>query len=253
MFVRSLDDIAPDEFSRWEFQCLDDRKFIAFRPAISEMQDYFRIRKYAESAVVYREGILCKNVYFVGSGRVRLRVRRDAQSDALVELLGTGDLFGNLGVESSAWMAESAIADPGAEIWTLESEVFQTLMGARPRLAQEVLQAQHERICQQRQRLSWLTTRDVPTRLILSIIELSERFGEAHPKTGERALSGLTQQDLAEYIGSVRTFISTIISDLRRAGVISLLGRTLYVQNRRRLYELAGLSMPEAEVEDALG
>lgn len=247
MFARPLEAISPDELSRWEFQCLDDRKFIASRPATSEMQDYFRIKTYAESGLIYREGNLCKNVYFIGSGRVRLRSRLEAQDDALVELLGTGDFLGNLGAQSASWMAESAIADPGTEIWTIESDVFQTLTGARQRLAQEVFQAQHERICQQRQRLFWLTTRDVPSRLILAIIELTERFGEANPKTGERALSGLTQQDLAEYIGSVRTFVSTILSDLRRAGVITLLGRTLYVQNRRRLYELAGMSIPTFE------
>lgn len=251
MFARSLESIAPDEFYRWEFQCLDDRKFIASRPATSEMQDYFRIKKYTESAAIYREGSLCKNVYFIGNGRVRLRSRLEAQGSALVEFLGTGDFLGNMGSQSATWLEESAFADPETEIWTIESDVFQTLMGARPKLSQEVFQAQQERILHQRQRLFWLTTRDVPSRLILALVDLTERFGEAHPKTGERALPGVTQQDLAEYIGSVRTFVSTIIGDLRRAGIITLLGRTIYVQDRRRLCELAGLSMPA--IDDTAG
>lgn len=246
MFARSLDDLSPEELSRWELKQLKDRRLIATRPATTELQDYFRIKRHQENSQIQRAGELCSEVHFVGQGRVRLRSKIEARGETLVELLGPGDFFGNLSAQSAVWMAEAAYADAGTEIWTLDAETFQTLLGARPKFAQEICQAQHERICHQRQRLSRFTTRDVPSRLMWALVDLCERFGVPHPTTGAIALTGLTQQDLAEYIGSVRTFVSSIIGDLKRSGIVTLIGHTLHVQNRRRLYELACISLPES-------
>lgn len=246
MFARSLDDLSPEELSRLELKNLKDQRLIANRPATTELQDYFRIKRHQENSLIQRAGELCSEVHFIGRGRVRLRSRIEARGEALVDLLGPGDFFGNLSVHSAIRGAESAYVDAGSEIWTLDAATFQTLLGARSKFAQEVCQAQHERVCHQRQRMSRLTTRDVPSRLMWALVDLCERFGVPHPTTGAIALSGMTQQDLAEYIGSVRTFVSSIVGDLKRSGIVTLIGHTLHVQNRCRLYELAEVELPEA-------
>lgn len=242
--LQSLETSFVQEFL-YDSSMLAKKKLFLSRPETCQMEDYFKIKFCPEKTVIYREGRTCKNVYFIASGRVRLKALVvEEQRDSLIEILGPGDFFGNLSDMDPTQMKESAIAAPETEIWSIESNIFQTLINTRPQLAQEIFQAQQERLCQQQRRLFWLTTREIPMRLNFALIDLSERFGEPSPKTGECVLMGISQLDLAEYVGSVRSFISRIVGDLRRAGIVTLLNRTLYIQNRRRLYEITGLPVP---------
>ena len=244
--TRSAQRKTEAELPYAELLCLEERKSVPGRPATSEMQDYFRIRRHVEPALLYQEGEPCGLVHLIASGRVRLTAKARGNESTLVELLGPGEFFGNLDGLADFRCVDSALVEPLSEIWTIDENLFQLLIHSRASVAQEFLHSLSARMMGQKRRLFWHANHDVPMRLARALVELTERFGVPHPKTGEYALPGISQQDLADYIGSVRTFISTILTDLRRAGIVTLLHRTLFIQNRRHLYEIAGLPMPAA-------
>ncbi|MDR0966923.1 MAG: Crp/Fnr family transcriptional regulator [Myxococcales bacterium] len=245
---KSLQAVSSEELPQEEPLSRTEKKLRAIRPITLGLEDYFKIKCHEEKAsTLYREGSSCQSVYFIASGCVRLkRIVVDAQTETLVDMLGPGDFCGNLSAEPAARMRESAIPAQGSEIWSIDATDFRRLLAVRPLFAQEFIQAQNDRLRHQQHRLFWITTRNAPFRLILAFIDMAERFGSPSHVTGEWSLQGISQADLAEYIGVVRNLVSRLTCDMRRAGIITTVGRTIYIPSRRRLYELAGMAVPDS-------
>ena len=79
----------------------------------------------------------------------------------------------------------------------------------------------------------------MPSRLADLLILLGETQGRRCPHGGEIDLQGITQQDLADLVGASRSFVSTLINRFKREGALSSVGRTLCLQDRRALEQIA--------------
>lgn len=211
---------------------------------VLDLRSSFQVVAFAHAEVVYRAGDSASRIFILRSGRVRLhRATEDssqpAGSGSLLSLLKAGDLFGDLLRPAGSVMNESAISVGESEAWSLESSELPALLDARPTLAIELLQALNERAHQLQKRVNALTFKEVPARLAEAILHLSETHGERCPHGSELDLRGVTQQDLADLVGASRSFVSTLINEMKRDGMLSNVGRTLCIRNRQMLAVLA--------------
>ncbi|HVE84467.1 MAG TPA: Crp/Fnr family transcriptional regulator MrpC, partial [Myxococcales bacterium] len=90
-----------------------------------------------------------------------------------------------------------------------------------------------------RQRVLGLTFKEVPARLADTLLALAEAHGERCPHGGETDLRGITQQDLADLVGASRSFVSTLINEMKRDGVLGNVGRILCVRDQKALRKIA--------------
>ena len=61
---------------------------------------------------------------------------------------------------------------------------------------------------------------------------------------GETDLRGITQQDLADLVGASRSFVSTLINEMKREGVLGNVGRILCVRDQKALRKIETLKAP---------
>lgn len=87
-------------------------------------------------------------------------------------------------------------------------------------------------------RLRGFAVQEVPARVAQAVVDLSRRLGVAEPD-GRRSVSGLTQQDLADLVGASRTFVSTVVNDLRRQGLLHGAPRTLAIADAEAVQRLS--------------
>jgi len=206
---------------------------------VIDFKGYFKVETYPHNSVIYRPGDSTDRVYLLKTGRVRLmRLGKNSQR-SVVSILRAGDLFGELFRPEGSLIEELAVAAGEAEIWSIEGRDFRAQLEARPTLALDVIKAYSERVRGLRQRVLGLTFKEVPARLAETLLILSEAHGERCPHGGETDLRGITQQDLADLVGASRSFVSTLINEMKRDGVLGNVGRILCVRDQKSLRKIA--------------
>jgi CRP-like cAMP-binding protein len=88
------------------------------------------------------------------------------------------------------------------------------------------------------ERLRLLCFENVEARLVGVLSDLATRLGEPcrHGSSG-RDLTCVTQEDLADLVGSSRAFVSTTLNRLKREGTLSSTGRLLCLHGLGRAPE----------------
>jgi CRP/FNR family transcriptional regulator, cyclic AMP receptor protein len=206
-----------------------------------DFKGYFKVETYPHNAVIYRPGDTTDRVYLVKTGRVRLlRIGKNG-SRSVVSILRPGDLFGELFRPDGTPVEELSLASGEAEVWSIEARDFRAQLEARPSLAIDVIRAYAERVRSLRRRVLGLTFKEVPARLADALLTLGEAHGERCPHGGEFDLRGITQQDLADLVGASRSFVSTLINEMKRDGVLGNVGRILCLKDQKALRKLAGV------------
>jgi CRP/FNR family transcriptional regulator, cyclic AMP receptor protein len=207
---------------------------------VVDFRGYFKVDVYPNNAMIYRAGEASDRVFLLKRGRVRLvRQGRDASRSALA-ILKAGDLFGEMTLgEGGAGSEELAIASGEAEVWSIGGNELKGLLVSRPSLAIDILRAQNDRIRTLRRRLSGVTFKEVPARLAETLLQLGEALGERCPHGGELDLRGVTQQDLADLVGASRSFVSTLINEMKRDGYLGNVGRVLCIRDTKALRKIA--------------
>jgi len=208
-------------------------------PDAIDFKGYFKVEGFPHNAVIYRPGDTSDRVYLLKAGRVRLmRLGKNSQR-SVVSILRPGDLFGELFRPEGTPIEELAVAAGEAEVWSIEGRDFRAQLEARPTLAVDVVRAYAERVRSLRKRVLGLTFKEVPARLAETILHLADAHGEPCPHGGEVDLRAVTQQDLADLVGASRSFVSTLVNEMKRDGLLGSVGRILCVKDRRALAKIA--------------
>ena len=206
---------------------------------VLDFKGYFKVETFPHNSIIYRPGDSTERVYLLKTGRVRLMRVGKNSSRSVVSILRAGDLFGELFRPEGSAVEELAIASGEAEVWSIEGRDFRAQLEARPPLAIDVIRAYADRVRGLRKRVLGLTFKEVPARLAETLLTLAEAHGERCPHGGETDLRGITQQDLADLVGASRSFVSTLINEMKRDGVLGNVGRILCVRDQKALRKLA--------------
>lgn len=208
---------------------------------LADMREAFEVVQLRDRAVLYEPGQLADRLYLVRSGRLRLVHAREGLSSTHA-FVSVGDVFGGDSVTANGTLGESAIASGEAEVWSFGIGLLPRLFDARPQLAVDLVRGLALRQRELSRRVEALATKEVPARLAGQLLALADALGEASTGGGSRDIRGVTQQDLADLVGASRSFISTLVNELRRDGVLGASGRTLVIRDVARLRTLAALN-----------
>lgn len=197
------------------------------------------MRTYPHQTVLYRPGDSVQSAFLIQSGRVRLLREGRTGRQAVFAILRPGDLFGDLLRPEGAVADEVAVASGELTVQVLESHALKSLLESDPALALELVRACADQLRALRARVLGLTFREVPARLAETLLAVAEAHGERCAHDGETDLRGITQQDLADLVGASRSFVSTLVNELKRDGVLGNVGRVLCIRDQKALRRLA--------------
>lgn len=180
-----------------------------------------------------------ERLYVVKRGRVRLyRLTPDGKQLTL-EILDKGRIVGRM-----AWLGQQ-LTDAYAEavedtlICSFTPQELQRLIDRFPSVGVNIIRYLSGRLAASEREREVMAFRSVEQRLAARLVELAERFGL--PADGGTAIDArLTQQELADMIGTSRETLATTIAALRSEDVLEMHNQRVVIRDIARLRDLAG-------------
>ena len=199
------------------------RKLDAFKDvAPSELENIIDLGTFVRFK--NREIILAENspgghVYFVVSGRVMIYKTSDDGKVKSLSVAKEGDLFGEMAIITSLPRSASAKAIGPVRLLKLEAEHFKRLLRDNSSVAMAVLASLCLRLRDTNNHIEVLFYQSVPERTVKALVMLAATG--ASPKR-KRCRLVLTQQELAELVGSAREVVNRTLQVLKKDGMLIL-------------------------------
>lgn len=178
---------------------------------------------------VFTEGEPGNDLYVVLAGKVKVVRKTPDGRETLIAVLGPTDMFGEL-----------ALFDPGPRTSTVATltEVHAVRMDRRalrawtaayPSMAERLLTMLARRLRRTNDTLCDLIFTDVPGRVAKQLLYLAQRFGGFGTEQTLSVVLNLTQEELAQLLGSSRETVNKALSDFTQRGWIRQEGKTLFI------------------------
>lgn len=189
-------------------------------------------------------------LHFLHRGRMKMLRFSEKGRVMILDVLDAGDVFGEMSVLDELGSGPTfAEALQVVEIETIPRFVVERTLKGRPALAIAMARLMGARRNRLERRLETHVFLRVPTRLAFLLLDLAERFGQAVPSLRMSSAGEarrfvldvpLSQQDLGNLIGASREIVSLTLSEFRRRGAVSKLGRRIVIEpDKLRLQALA--------------
>ncbi|TXK82679.1 Crp/Fnr family transcriptional regulator [Paenibacillus sp. N3.4] len=188
------------------FQALSEEDLLALAPLFKE-------RKVKKGDILFLEGDAGDELFLIKSGVVKI-YRLDESKEIILALFRDGDFFGEMAL-ISAGLTRSATAESmeACILFVLSRSAFTQFMEKSPKLCLKLLETTMERLRQANEQIYDLTFLGVRSRIMKTIIRLSDQHGIASPN-GLLINVKLTHQQLANMVGTVRESVTKVLQEL---------------------------------------
>jgi len=197
-------------------------------------------RHYRRHDVIFHAGSPGENVFILVEGRVKIFAHSPAGKSIILWFCFPGELFGLAEMARAGRREVEAEAGAESEILVVPREDFQAFLASHPKAALRVVDLLSCRLRALGDMLLNLTTDDVLTRVIKLLVRLSARYGKPLAPHGMLLDINLTHQEIADMIGTSRQSVSTVLSQLRRHGLLCTKNHLIQIENTELLEQLAG-------------
>ena len=170
-------------------------------------------------------------LYLLQHGRVKTYVHSPQGHEKIMHIFCPGDAFGGLllGVVDGTLPWAQAVGD--VVTCVMDEAAFMKFMQRCPNTCLGLFRYMAAHHVEDMRRIEQMLHNKANQRVVLALLELGHRLGHDHAE--QFTISPyFTHEDIGNMVGIVRSTVSEIISDLRRAGVVTGQGRTLIIHRR---------------------
>ncbi len=191
---------------------------------------------------VYFDKFSHDRLYFLKKGYIKIGYYDEQGNEVVREILKSGDIFGQIGLERYDNEGEFAKAIKGdASICSFTIEDFEAILQKRPDLAVSFTKLVGLKFKKLQNRLSNIVYKDVKQRLLDFFITFSESNNLTQQEKIEVS-NYLTHADIASLIGSTRQTVTTLINKMEEDGVLQFDRKQIVIPSFTQLkrYEFVG-------------
>ena len=172
-------------------------------------------------------------VFLVKQGRIKLSRVTEGGREVIIDILGPGEIFGELALAGEVVRSHSAEALDEAMVCIIPRGEFEQLLARHPELALKIMKLIGLRRIELEVRLEDLAFLPLGERLVKTLLRLAKRLGKATGQGGWRL--PLTQNDLAQLVGASREAVAEQLRVLRVRGLLRTGYRSLLITEPGRL------------------
>ncbi|KMO42311.1 transcriptional regulator [Methylobacterium tarhaniae] len=197
--------------------------------AIAAIAGLCRTRSLARNETLFQKGDPGDALYALRRGQVRIGAGTEDGRSVTLNLLGPGDVFGEIALLDGRPRTAEAVALEAAELFVIERGDFLGLLARDAAMAVRIIGLLCQRLRWMSERMEEATLLPLDTRLARRLVMLSEDYG---------AEIQVTQAELAAFVGAARESVNRVLQDWRRSGIIDLGRSRVTVRTARRLAAL---------------
>jgi CRP-like cAMP-binding protein len=195
-------------------------------------------RTYPKAAHIFRANDPDAHVYFLRSGRIKIYQPADRGREVILWFCLTGEIFGLAEVARGGKRAVSAVACEKSAVAGVSRDAFRAFLRARPDAALLCLQVLSSRLRGLSNVIVNLVADEVDTRIAKLILRLGARYGRRQGGVIHLDIP-LTHQEIADMVGTTRQTVSSVLSRLKREGVLRIDTHRIQIESEDVLAGLA--------------
>jgi CRP/FNR family transcriptional regulator len=191
-------------------------------------------KTYRKGEVIFQEGDEGRGFFVVKFGRVKVFKLSTDGKEQILHFFGDGEHFAEVPVFDGQCFPASAAAVEKSELLFFPRTAFLALLEQHPTLAIAMLAVSARHLRRMAQIIENLSFKEVPGRLAVYLLYLSERNGK-----GEEVELDMTKTQLAAFLGTIPETLSRVFAKMSQDGLIAIDGSRIKLLNRERLKVLA--------------
>ena len=186
------------------------------------------ISKYRINQIVYLQGDLGDSVFYIHDGRVKLTVMSEQGKEAIVAILGPDEFCGEGCLTGQPRRVATATAMTECEIMRLDKVAIIRVLRDEPTFSEMFVSHLLAKTIRVEEALVDQLFNSSEKRLARALILLANFGKEGRP---EPMLANVSQETLAEMIGSTRTRVNYFMNKFRQLGFVDYNGSSIEVHN----------------------
>ncbi len=185
------------------------------------------IRNYTKNSVLITEGDATDSLFIILKGRVKVYLSDDRGREVILTQQAAGEYFGELALIDDAERSASVMTTEPSTFVIITKQSFKNILAANPSIAITLIKDLTCRIRTLTANVKSLALMDVYGRVAKTLLSMATQ-------SGDKLLidEKLTQQDIADRVGSSREMVSKILKDLTNGGYISVDHKRIVINER---------------------
>jgi len=174
------------------------------------------VRSFPANAILINEGDTTESLYIVLSGRVKAYAAGEKGREVVLDELGPGEYFGELSLDGAPRSVSVKTLEP-TTCCVVQGAELREFMRQHPDFALHLTHKLIRMVRRLTEQVKSLALQDVYGRVVRVLMELSDSQGD------ERVVrTRLTQQDIADRVGSSREMVNRIMKELTVGGYVEV-------------------------------
>ena len=186
------------------------------RPLLAAIAQHGGTRSFPASAILINEGDSTDSLYIVLAGRVKVYSSADNGREIVLAELGPGEYLGELSLDGEKRSVSVKTVEP-TQCCVVQGAELRAFLAAHPDFALHLTHKLMRMVRRLTEQVKSLALQDVYGRVVRVLTELSEPDGERRIVRHR-----LTQQDIADRVGSSREMVNRIMKELTAGGYVAI-------------------------------
>jgi len=172
--------------------------------AFEQLCRYAKHTTLKRGATIFSRGDPGTNLIAVISGTVKISISSPDGRNAILNLIGAGEIFGEIALLDGQPRTADATANSNCEIFTIDRREFIPFVRSQPTVAMKLIELLCGRLRWTSDQVEQVILQNLPGRLASALLRLSDK--NKHAPEG-RTIS-ITQQEISEMVGMTRESIN---------------------------------------------
>ncbi|MBR1190443.1 Crp/Fnr family transcriptional regulator [Bradyrhizobium sp. AUGA SZCCT0160] len=176
--------------------------FVDLEPeAFDQLCRYAKHVTLKRGATIFAKGDPGNSLFAVISGTVKISISSPDGRNAILNLIGAGEIFGEIALLDGSVRSADATANTPCELFTIDRREFIPFVRSQPGLAMKFIELLCTRIRWTSDQVEQVILQNLPGRLASALLRLTE-------KQPQGRTIAITQQEISEMVGMTRESIN---------------------------------------------
>jgi CRP/FNR family transcriptional regulator, cyclic AMP receptor protein len=196
-------------------------------PMVRELAIRGALRSYPAGTYIIKEGEKGDSLFVILRGKVKVFVSDRDGRDMVLDFHGPGDYIGEMALDGKPRSASVAAVEP-TTCSIVTRDALRSAIAANPDVAMTLIATLIERARTATDNVKNLALMDVYGRVARLLLSIAKEQPDGRLVVPER----MTQQDIADRVGSSRDMVSRIFKDLAAGGYVTVADRQITIHRK---------------------
>ncbi len=189
---------------------------------LARLEKFAKTRHFAAKEPVFMKGDPASGMMAVIAGRVRISSYSSEGREVVLNVIGSGEIFGEIALIDGGERTADAVAMEDTELMMLERRDFLPFLERNPELCIKLLMVMCHRLRRTSEQLEDFSFLDLRTRLAKRLLDLATDHGVEEVDGGVRISLVLSQRVLGAMMGTSREAVNKQLRAWENEGLIRL-------------------------------